>query len=292
MAEPVWVNLDTLEYIDSGYIAPSLPANKYLFNTPDRGGFLSEDFEETVGETTVIENYLIKNLPEGVTASRRGFRYGTTEAADEFDVHEDGSFGNGSFSMTLIDLLPETAYYVVPYIVVNGITYEGDMKTKTTSAEGEEDSDEYPTPHFSPHGQDYREIETKVFAEVLASQGIIDFSGGKKTLSIANHLIQDNPNAKVIADNYLNRFKLAKTRMTVTFPTPLPFEREDTVDFSYGRIPFKGKDEGITNFKADGEGVTVLMDQISMIIKRINSVGLTKTLESIDYTAVLDLEHE
>jgi hypothetical protein len=261
------------------------------FNTWART-FLAEDFEETVGETTVIENELIKNLPEGVFASRRGFRYGTTEAADEFDIHEDGSFTNGSYSVVLPDLLPETTYYVVAYIVVNGITYEGDLKTKTTSAEGEEDSDEYPTPHFSPHGQDYREIETKVFAEVLASQGIIDFSGGKKTLSITNHLIQDNPNAKVIADNYLNRFKLAKTRMTITFPTPLPFEREDTVDFSFGVLSSKEDDEGIVNFKEDGEGVAVLTDQISMIIKRINSVGLTKTLESTDYTAVLDLEHE
>jgi len=192
----------------------------------------------------------------------------------------------------LVDLLPDTTYYVIAYIIVDGITYEGELETITTDPEGEEDEDEYPTPHFSPHGQDYREVETKVFAEVLASQGIIDFSGGKKTLPITNHLIQTNPNAKLIADDYLSRFKLAKTRMEVTFPTPLPFEREDTVDFSFGALLFKEDDEGVINFKEDGEGAAVLMDQISMIIKKINSVGLTKTLESVDYTAVLDLEHE
>ena len=253
--------------------------------------YLSEDLP-TIGEITIIKNEVIENLPVGVTASRRGFRYGTTEAADEFDVHENGSFTNGPYSMMLTDLLPDTTYYIVGYIVVNGITHEGDMETITTDPEGTEDEDEYPTPHFSPHGQDYREMETKVFAEVLASIGIIEFSGGKKTLPIVNHLIQTNSDAKTIADNYLNRFKLAKTRMTVTFPTPLPFEREDTVDFSYGALLFKNDDEGIAHFKEDGEGVSVLMDQITMIIKQINSVGLTKTQTSIEYVADLDLEHE
>lgn len=260
------------------------------FSTPPRTYF-SED-PPIIGEVTVIKNENIENLPSGITATRRGFRYGTTEAADEFDVHENGNFTNGPYSMMLVDLLPDTTYYIVAYIIVDGIIYEGDMEIITTDPEGTEDEDEYPTPHYSPHGQDYREIEKKIFAEVLASQGIIDFSGGKKTLPITNHLIQTNPNAKVIADNYLNRFKLAKTRMEVRFPTPLPFEREDTVDFSFGALLFKENDEGIINFKEDGEGAAVLLDQISMIIKKINSVGLVKTEESIEYVAVLDLEHE
>ncbi|GAJ05169.1 unnamed protein product, partial [marine sediment metagenome] len=105
------------------------------FSTTPRT-YLDEDFEETVGETTVVENERIENLPAGVIASRRGFRYGTTEAADEFDVHENGSFGNESYSMMLPDLLPGTTYYVVAYIVVDGIVYEGEMRTKTTDSEG------------------------------------------------------------------------------------------------------------------------------------------------------------
>ncbi|GAH62634.1 unnamed protein product, partial [marine sediment metagenome] len=240
----------------------------------------------------IIKNEIIGDLPDGITASRRGFRYGTTETADEFDVHEDGSFTNGAYSMMLPDLLPDTTYYVVAYIVVDGIVYEGDVEIITTDPEGVEDEDEYPTPHYSPHGQDYRAMETKVFAEVLASQGIIDFSGGKKTLPITNHLVQANSNAKTIADNYLDRFKLAKARMSVTFPTPLPFEREDTVDFSFGKVLFKENDLGIITFKEDGQGVFSFMDQITMIIKKINSVGLIKTPETIEYVAVLDLEHE
>jgi len=260
------------------------------FSTPTRTYF-SEN-PPTIGELTIVKNEIIENLPVGITASRRGFRYGTTETADEFDVHENGSFTNGPYSMMLVDLLPDTTYYIYAYIVVEGIVYEGTLETITTDPEDTEDSDEYPTPHYSPHGQDYREIETKVFAEVLASIGIIEFSGGKKTLPIVNHLIQTNSDAKTIADNYLNRFKLAKTRMTVTFPTPLPFEREDTVDFSYGALLFKEDDKGVVHFKEDGAGVSVLMDKISMIIKKINSVGLDKTETSVDYTAVLDLEHE
>lgn len=253
--------------------------------------FLSED-TPTTGEVSIIKNEIIENLPIGITASRRGFRYGFSESADEFDVHENGSFTNGPYSMMLVDLLPDTTYYIVGYIVVEGIIYEGNLETITTDAEGTEDEDEYPTPHFSPHGQDYREMSTKVFAEVLADQTLIDFSGGKKTLPIVNHLIQTNPEAKTIANNYLARFQLAKTRMTVSFPTPLPFEREDTVDFSYGALLFKEDDKGVAHFKEHGEGVSVLMDQISMIIKKINSVGLTKTPETIEYVAVLDLEHE
>lgn len=249
-------------------------------------------FAPVIAPGSIIKNEDIGCLPIGITASRRGFRYGTTEAADEFDVHENGSFTNGPYSTMLPDLLPDTTYYIYAYIVVNGITYEGSLETLTTDAEDTEDSDEYPTPHFSPSGQDYREIETKVFAEVLASQGIIDFSGGKKTLSLTNHLIQTNPDAKTIADGYLNRFKLAKTRMNVSYPTPLPFEREDTIDFSYGALLFKNDDEGITHFKEDGEGMSVLMDQITMIIKQINNVGLIKTQTSIEYVADLDLEHE
>jgi len=268
----------------------STPPRVYLTNEPNGNG--GGGAPPTVGETTVIKHEGIVNLPEGIHATRRGFRYGTTEAADEFDVHENGSFTNGSYDIMLPDLLPDMTYYIYAYIVVEGIIYEGDVEIITTDPEGTEDEDEYPTPHFSPHGQDYREMSTKVFAESLASQGVIDFSGGKKTLPITNHLIQANPNAKVIADNYLDRFKLAKTRMSVTFPTPLPFEREDTVDFSYGVLLFKEDDEGVVHFKEDGEGASVLMDQISMIIKKINSVGLIKTPESIDYTAVLDLEHE
>jgi len=260
------------------------------FSTPARTYF-SEN-PPTVGELTVVKNEIIENLPDGITASRRGFRYGTTEAADEFDVHENGSFTNGPYSMMLADLLPDTTYYVYAYIVVEGIVYEGDVEIIETDPEGTEDEDEYPTPHYSPHGQDYREVSIKVFAEVLASVGIIDFSGGKKTLPIDNHLIQTNSNAKTIADNYLDRFKLAKTRMTVTFPTPLPFEREDTVDFSFGELLFKENGQGVAHFKEDGEGAAVLMDQITMIIKKINNVSLTKTEEGIEYVAVLDLEHE
>ncbi|MBA7714981.1 hypothetical protein ES703_124016 [subsurface metagenome] len=104
-------------------------------------------------------------------------------------------------------------------------------------------------------------------------------------------MIQTNSIAKTIANKYLERFKLAKTRMEVTFPTPLPFERGDTIDFSFGELSSKKEGQGVAHFKEDGEGIAVLKDQITMIIKKINSVNLTKTETSIEYVAVLDLEH-
>ncbi|GAG97744.1 unnamed protein product, partial [marine sediment metagenome] len=98
----------------------STSSRSYLTNKPNGNG--GGGAPPTKGETTVVKHEGIINLPGEIYATRRGFRYGTTEAADEFDVHEDGSFTNGSFDMMLPDLLPATTYYIVAYIVVQGIT--------------------------------------------------------------------------------------------------------------------------------------------------------------------------
>ncbi|GAH22547.1 unnamed protein product, partial [marine sediment metagenome] len=60
----------------------STPSRVYLTNEPNGNG--GGGAEPTVGETTVVKHEGIINLPEEIYATRRGFRYGTTEAADEF----------------------------------------------------------------------------------------------------------------------------------------------------------------------------------------------------------------
>lgn len=245
------------------------------------------------GPFTILKNETIQGLAEGEYATRRGFRYGTNDSANQFDVHEDGFFTNGPFTLMLPDLMPETTYYIVPYIVVNNKTYEGEMEIVETEPEEEEEEefpeDEFTTPHYGPHGQDYREVETKIFAEVLSVQGIIDYCGGKKTLPINNHLIQEQTNAKTISVNYLDRFQLAKTKMIIEYPTPLPFEKEDTVDFHYGRVPYKADGEGVTLFRADGEGRIKFRGMATMIVRKIN-MHLDSSGETIEYLANLELE--
>jgi hypothetical protein len=251
------------------------------------------DGGHTDGETTEIKNITVQNLEGGAKASRIGIRYGTTSGANEFDVHMDGSFDNGTYKFILIDLIPSTKYYQVPYVLIedDGGVHEGPLIESETLGEGVGPGAEFPTPHYGPHGQDYREVVTKIFAEKLSTQPIIDFSGGKKSLKIVNHLIQVQSNASVIAEGYLVRFQFAKGKLMVEYATPMPFEREDTIDFDYGRIPFKADEEGVILFRADGEGQINFMNMVSVIVKKIGlRMGVME--KTVEYVATLELEEE
>lgn len=244
----------------------------------------------TDGLTTEIESITVQNLEEGAFATRIGIRYGTTSSANEFDIHTDGEFGNGIYEFILSDLISNTKYYKVPYLLIeDGGQEEGSLVEGETLPE--EPEDEFTTLYYGPHGQDYREVVKKVFAEKLSTQPIIDFNGGKKTLKLNNHLIQEQNNALIIADNYLNRFQFAKTKLVVEYATPMPFEREDTIDFDYGNICFKPDGEGIVLFRADGQGQMNILNMISVIVRKINlKMGITE--KTVEYLATLELEEE
>ncbi len=272
-----WVQFTTLDVLRE---TPGVP--------PD-GGHVD-------GETTEIKNITIQNLEGGAQASRIGIRYGTTSEANEFDVHRDGTFDNGNYKFILTDLMSGTKYYQVPYILVGegedgGGVHEGSLIESETLSEGVGPGAEFPTPHYGPHGQDYREVVSKIFAEKLSAQPIIDFSGGKKSLKIGNHLIQVQSNAVVIAGDYLDRFQFAKGKLVVEYATPMPFEREDTIDFDYGRIPFKPDGEGVIPFRADGEGQIKFLNMVSVIVRKISlKMGITE--KTVEYLATLELEEE
>jgi hypothetical protein len=251
------------------------------------------DGGHTDGETTEIKNVTVQNLEGDAKASRIGIRYGTTPEANEFNVHMDGSFGNGTYKFVLTDLIPSTKYYQVPYVLIedDGGVHEGPLIESETIAEGVGVGAEFPTPYYGPHGQDYREVVTKIFAERLSTQPIIDFSGGKKTLKLSNHLIQVQSNAIIIAGGYLTRFQFAKGKLLVEYPTPMPFEREDTIDFDYGRIPFKADEEGVILFRADGEGQITFLNMTSVMVRKISmKMGITE--KTVEYIATLELEEE
>lgn len=260
------------------------------------------------GETTEIKWVTLLNLVEGQFATRIGIRYGTTPSANEFDIHIDGLFWIGSYQFVLTDLIPNTKYYQVPYFLIeDGLMREGAVTESQTLPKDEGPwppgggpggpggiggpRGEFVTPHYSPRGQDYREIVTKVLAERLSAQPIIDFSGGKKTLKLVNHLMQEQDNALVVADNYLSRFQYAKTKMVVEYATPMPFEREDTIDFDYGRILFKADGEGVISFRADGQGCIKFLHMVSVMVRKIGlKMGVTE--KTVEYLATLELEKE
>lgn len=273
---------------------------------PPDGGHLE-------GESTEIKWVTVQNLAGGQSGSRIGIRYGTTPSANEFDTHRDGVWGAGIYKFVLSDLTPSTKYYQVPYILVGDIgelegLYEGPLIESETLPEDVGGGaggpgapsgpggiggprGEFATPHFSPRGQDYREVVEKVLAEKLSIQPIIDFSGGKKTLKLVNHLIQKQDNALVIAGNYLSRFQFAKAKMVIEYATPMPFEREDTIDFDYGKIRFKADGDGIILFRADGEGLFPFWHAVSTILRKISlKMGITE--KTVEYSATLELEEE
>lgn len=288
-------------YIDTLFALTSYSCRAYAINEDGLIGYGNwVDFTTTallytwstvVGRTTEIKNVTVQNLEEGEFATRIGIRYGTTSSAHEFDIHIDGEFGNGTYEFVLSDLFPNTEYYQVPYILIGdgGGVHEGSLVESETLPEVPEE--EFTTPYYGPHGQDYREVVKKVFAEKLASQSIIDFSGGKKTLKLNNHLVQVQSNALVIVSSYLDRFQFAKTKLVVGYPTPMPFEREDTIDFDYGRIRFKLDGEGVIPFKADGQGQMSILNMVSVIVRKINlKMGITE--KTVEYLATLELEEE
>ena len=78
----------------------------------------------------------------------------------------------------------------------------------------------------------YPSAKTTIMATATASASDIAKVGGKRTLTINNHLIQTVAIAQVIADAYLADYKDQKTVMRITKPTPCPYEVGDTVNIN------------------------------------------------------------
>ena len=75
----------------------------------------------------------------------------------------------------------------------------------------------------------YPTSKIAIKAEAIATAGEIAAAGGKKTLKINNHLIQDTATAQAVAAAYLADYKDQKTKLVVTKPTPAPYAIGDTI---------------------------------------------------------------
>ena len=199
------------------------------------------------------------------------------------------------FALYIVDLTPETIYYSVAYVAIEDS--EGDWSVQEG---GVASAETLPNP-FEIEGydkvefykvegeQNYKKITRKIFAEIIAEQQYIEMVGGRRILDIENHLIQTNEDAIAIGTSYKDRFKIIKSIMEIEYPTPAPFQREDTLDFGFGRIRFKEDGMGVVNFMPDGEGLMVFRYRMIMMIRKIN-LAESFAEDSVSYIANMELE--
>lgn len=199
------------------------------------------------------------------------------------------------YALYIVDLDHETSYYSVAYVAIedslgNWTVQEGNI-TETKTITNPFDIEGYDKVEFykPEREQNYKKITRRIEAEIIAEQQYIGKAGGRRVLDIPNHLIQSKENAVLIGTSYKERFKNIKSRMEIEYPTPAPFQREDTLDIGFGRIRFKKNDMGVVNFMPDGEGLMLFRYRMIMLIRKIN-MGYTVSKESIDYMATMELE--
>ncbi len=161
--------------------------------------------------TKITANGLIELDVVGNIITKRGFKYSETEE-DPWDKSEPGTFGEGVFSLTIdTNLVADTIYFIRAYAEGpwDGAWYGSWVKFKTAY----------------PYGTNKEEIRS----EATASAADIKVVGGKRSLTIENHLIQNQTIADLISAAYLAEYKDQKTKLVVTKPTPPPYEIGDTV---------------------------------------------------------------
>lgn len=215
--------------------------------------------------TTVTANALIKlDVTEEVTT--RGFKYGLTSTGDT-DVHSTGSFSAGSYTETVTSLTDDTSYYIRAYIIGTwGTTYGSYLEFKTA----------YP----------YGSFKTEIKSEATASASDINAVGGKRSLTIKNHLIQSETVADLISAAYLADYKDQKTKLVVARPTPAPYEVGDTIKRIGAKLPYYTAVSALISYAAvaDAEHYYNLARQ-DMIIRKLNI-----SFSAGNYVSVIELE--
>jgi len=260
------------------------------------GGFLSAGFEEgkfidvsaagTINSANKGQFKIISVTANTITVNVRNTL--VTEEVDGVTIVE-------LYALYIVDLDPETNYYSVAYVAIedslgNWTVQEGDV-TLTTTIANIFDFEGYDKVEFykPEREQNYKKITRKIEAEIIAEQQYIERVGGRRVLDIPNHLIQTKDNAIEIGTNYKERFKNIKSLMGIEFPTPAPFQREDTLDIGFGRIRFKEDDKGVVNFMPDGEGLMLFRYRMIMMIRKID-MSQSISEDSVDYMATMELE--
>ena len=121
--------------------------------------------------------------------------------------------------------------------------------------------------------------------EATASPAEIATAGVKRTLTIRNHLIQDQDTAEAVANAYLAEYKEQKIKLRMTTTAPLPYEVGDTIRREYAEIPYRPAAEGKIPYALAAEGKYYYKYSREMVIRKI-----TISFRGGNYLNILELE--
>lgn len=136
----------------------------------------------------------------------------------------------------------------------------------------------------------YPSKKIAITAEAIATVAEIEVAGGKRTLAINNHLIQDQITAQAVANAYLLEYKKQKTKMSVVVIAPIPYEVGDTFWQAGLIMPYKPAAEAEIPYKPAAEAEYYYESFYAgtgryLIIRKINlrfSAG--------NFTSIIELE--
>ncbi len=248
--------------------------------------------DEQIGYNKFEKTVTLGNVPTGLYVTRIGIRLGRTKSCSELHYYKDGSFTTGNSVTFMVELEPNSKYYIMPYIVMDYGGYEeeilGMMSYTDPDMEDEylanypvevtddiEDEDELGKNAQAGEGNySYRQIEKEIKCEKIGEQSLIDYYGRRRSYTVSNHLIQTKSLCCVIISDYLDKFQRIKLKVAVDIDMPIPFEEEDTILLGDGKTLFKNDTQGEILFKADGEGE---LQQNPYILAKIRKVGAMYT---------------
>ena len=252
----------------------------------------SSEEDEIVSEISAEKTITLGTIPDGAVVTRIGIRLGRTMGCNEIHVFEDGEWGSDeSVTFFVTDFVPGASYYKIPYIVINYGDYEEeilaipdyrdperleewleDYPIEVFPEVEEEDEDELDQTIIDSSVGDisYRTIVKEIKCERIADQSFIDRFGRRRSQTINNHLIQSRVNCKIIVDDYIEKFQILKLKLLIDYDIPIPFEREDVILLGDGKIKYKEDGQGLTEFKANGEGEILQEDFILTKIRKMD----------------------
>jgi len=131
----------------------------------------------------------------------------------------------------------------------------------------------------------YESAKIAIKAEATGTAGEISAAGGKITLRINNHLIQDVATAQTIANSYLADYKTQKVKISISKPTPLPYNEGDTIWHSEAVLPYYAAVSALISYAAAASGVHYYADGRTLTIRKIDI-----NMAGGNYTSILELE--
>ena len=133
----------------------------------------------------------------------------------------------------------------------------------------------------------YPTSKIAIKAVATATAGEITAAGGKKTLKINNHLIQDSATAQAVADSYLADYKDQKTKLRITKPTPPPYGIGDTIERLSAKLPYAPAVSAVIAYAPVTDGLYYYnLAGRDMLIRKLNV-----SFSAGNYVSIIELEN-